>query len=255
MTGGGLEVSRLNVRLGGTPILTDLSATLAAGQIVGVIGPNGAGKSTLLAAIAGLLPFRGTVLFEQAPLPPLTASHLPQAHGVTSGLSVLEVMLLGRREHLGWRIKGEEIDRATAVLREFRLEGLAARAMDTLSGGQQQIVFLAQRLVREPRLLLLDEPTSALDLHHQVAVFDIIKAYVERTGALVMAAIHDLNLAAQHCSEILLLSRGRLIAGGRPQDVLTPERIGDTYRIDVEVLSASRGRRVIVPVSARTTAL
>jgi len=121
--------------------------------------------------------------------------------------------------------------------------------MSTLSGGQQQLVLLAQRLMREPPLLILDEATSALDLGHQMSVVDALKGYVARTGALVMIAIHDLNLAARHADSLMLLNGGRLVSHGPSGDVLTLPAIQSTYRIDAEVLNSPSGLPVIVPLS------
>lgn len=245
-----LDVMGLGVTIGAKPILRDVSLSLAGARIVALIGPNGAGKSTLLGALAGLRPsVTQRLSLDGAALTGAAVSYLPQAHQVSAALSVTEVVLLGQHEHLGWRVGAAPLERADQMLADFDLGDLADRPMTTLSGGQQQMVLLAQRLMRAPRLLLLDEPTSALDLHHQLAMLKQLNAYAERSGALVLAALHDLNLVAQHCDHVVLMDEGRLAAVGAPGEVLTRAVIAAAYRIDVEIIERPGGGRLIVPLS------
>ncbi|MFN7009751.1 MAG: ABC transporter ATP-binding protein [Allorhizobium sp.] len=245
----GLTLRGLGVRRGGARLLDDITVSLDAGQIVGLVGPNGAGKSTLLNAIAGLSSFEGEVAWGGQPVDMKVVGFMPQHCLVRAELSVLEVVLLGRHERLGWRVEDDVIAAAIAILQDFGMEALSARAMQTLSGGQQQLVLLAQRLLREPGLLLLDEATSALDIRHQMRVFDRLGAYVARTGALVLIAIHDLNLAARHSDSVLLLNAGRLEAAGAFADVVTPDRLARVYGIEAELLTCRAGKPVVVPHS------
>ena len=179
----GLQLSHVSARRGRAEILKDVSATLPAGQIAGLIGPNGTGKSTLINAIATTLPHGGSIRFHGQPVRLGEVGFMPQHCQVRAGLSVLETVLLGRYERLGLRVAGGLIERALQVLDSFGIAHLHERAMTALSGCQQQLVLLAQRLIRQPRLLLLDEATSAL----------------------VVIAIHDLNLATQHAQTVLML--------------------------------------------------
>lgn len=121
--------------------------------------------------------------------------------------------------------------------------------MSTLSGGQQQLVLVAQRLVRHPDLLILDESTSALDIHHQMSVMEHLRSYVRETGALVLIAMHDLNLAARHSDRLVMLSDGRLVAEGICEQVLAVEIIRKIYQIEVELLYSTSGAPVVVPFS------
>ena len=244
----GLQLSHVSARRGRAEILKDVSATLPAGQIAGLIGPNGTGKSTLINAIATTLPHGGSIRFHGQPVRLGEVGFMPQHCQVRAGLSVLETVLLGRYERLGLRVAGGLIERALQVLDSFGIAHLHERAMTALSGGQQQLVLLAQRLIRQPRLLLLDEATSALDIRHQMQVFDRLHEYVQASGALVVIAIHDLNLAAQHAQPVLMLHGGHVAGCGPFDEVVTCESLRRVYGIEAEFARAPSGRTAIVPL-------
>lgn len=245
-----LTLENLSVTRNRRRILDKIDCSLAAGQIIGVIGPNGAGKSTLLGAIAGTVSHDGIIRFADAPIDHAKLGFMPQQAHVAADLTVMEVVLLGRHERLGWRVASDVLEAAGVILSDFGLADLAVRKIRTLSGGQQQLVMLAQRLLREPRLLLLDEATSALDLAHQMRVFDLLRRYVMRTGALVLFAIHDLNLAARHTDGVLLLGQGGLVGAGPFETIMTPATLRNIYGVEAEFLTCRKGRPVILPLSA-----
>ncbi|MFO7168646.1 MAG: ABC transporter ATP-binding protein, partial [Chloroflexota bacterium] len=189
----------------GEPVVRGVSLAVAAGEVLGLIGPNGAGKTTLLRAIDGTLaPQRGSVLLGGEDLHRLSALErakrvavVPQGLQLPEGFSVAEVVLMGRNPHLpplgaeqpqDYRI-AEEAMRRTGVLE------LARRRVGEISGGEQQRVLIARALAQQPRLLLLDEATAHLDLRHQAAIMGLVRR-LARTGLAVVAALHDLNLAA-----------------------------------------------------------
>ncbi|ADE84791.1 ABC transporter ATP-binding protein [Rhodobacter capsulatus] len=232
---------------GATPVLAPCRLTLAAGEVLALVGPNGAGKTTLLQAIAGLAPERVRRRLGNADLARAEIGFLPQAFAVRATLTVLDCILLGRREALGLRVAPRLIAEAEALLLRLGLADLADRPMIDLSGGQQQRVLIAQRLFRRPKLLLLDEPTSALDLHHQLEVMALLRAQAQATGAPVLAALHDLSLAARHADRVLVLAGGRLLSEGPPEAVLTPDCLARHWRITPEILRDRDGKPVIVP--------
>lgn len=247
-----LILHKVSVNRSRTRIINEISLSLTAGQVVAVIGPNGAGKSTLLGAIAGGIAHAGHILWRGEQIDRRAVGFMPQHCTVKAELSVLQTILLGRHEQLGWQIRKHDIEAASQMLTEFGLDHMAERRINTLSGGQQQLVLLAQRLMRQPRLLILDEATCALDLRHQLIVLERLRAYVARTGALVLMAIHDLNLAARNADRLLLLHRGQLAAEGSSTDVLTATRLRAVYGIEVDIVDYGKNIPFIVPVSPRS---
>ena len=230
---------------GRAQILHPVQMVVPAGLVLGVIGPNGAGKSTLLRSLAGIDSLHAKWSGQQ--LSREQIGYMPQAFQMNARLSVLEVVLLGKREALGWRVTPADLDAARTVLFDLGLTHLEGRTMDRLSGGQQQMVLLAQRILRAPQLLILDEPTSALDLHHQLLILRHLKTYTQTSQAVAVMALHDLTLAARFCDQLLLLKDGREVISGPTADVLSEQSIDDCWTVSVEVLHARDGCKVIVP--------
>lgn len=245
-----LHLDHVDVRHGRTPIRSGVTVSFAAGQIVGLVGPNGAGKSTLLSAIAGLLPYCGDITWNGKSVDIHEIGFMPQHCQIRAELTALEVVLLGCHERLGWRVGDDLLNAAAKTFQSLGISDLARRGMQALSGGQQQLVLLAQRLLRQPRLLLLDEATSALDIKHQMRVFRLLRDYVDETGALVIISIHDLNLAARHSDTVLLLDAGKVAGAGPFETVVTRETLRIVYGIEAEFLCSQSGIPLIVPLTA-----
>jgi iron complex transport system ATP-binding protein len=244
----GLMVRQLSVTRGKTEIVHDVTLHLQPGLLVSCIGPNGAGKSTLMGALAGSFTATGKILWNGAGLTQPMIGHMPQQCRVDADLTALQVLLLGQHETLGLRIKDSDLTTAGEMLQSLDIMALANRPMTSLSGGQQQLVLLGQRLIRQPKLLLLDEATSALDMAHQMRVMQLIRDYVRRSGALAIMAIHDLNLAARYCDEVLLMHAGRLEAKGPFADAMTTELLERVYGMKAILLPDIAGAPVIVPL-------
>lgn len=222
------------------------------GTLVAVVGPNAVGKSTLLKAIAGLRPATGRVLLngtDLTTLPPRErlqrVGYLPQTLPQATSLVAYETWQTAlRASRSGWTPAQREAA-IESVVATMGLGNLALRRLDELSGGQRQMVGLAQVIVRAPRLLLLDEPTSALDLRWQLSVLQTLQAHAAHTGAICLVALHDLNLALRLCQHVLVLGEGGLLAHGPSADVLTPELLRRTYGVLARVERCSQGHAMV----------
>lgn len=244
----GLILQNISVERGSKTIVRNISATFPRGEITAICGPNGAGKSTLMGAMAGNFAHAGDCTYKGRKPTSEELSFMPQALGLRAQLSVLEVVLLGRLDRLGWTLRPADISAAEAAMVSVGIEDLATRRVDTLSGGQQQLVLLAQRLIRKPEILLLDEPTSALDLRRQLVVLDILKTYARTHNPVVVIIMHDLSLAARYGEYLLLLQDGRCAGSGVPAAILDERTIRSVYGVDAEVLYTSEGIPVIAPL-------
>lgn len=241
-----LRLEGVEFSYGGAPVLEGISLDLPPGALAALIGANGAGKSTLLSLASGVRrPTRGRVELDGRDLARLPTRDraqriavVPQSVAIPFAFTVREFIALGRTPYLGrWRGEGATDQRAiTRAMKLTRIEDLAERSMLDLSGGERQRAILALALAQEPDLLLLDEPTANLDLTHQLAFLDLVAELRQATGLTVLAAIHDLNLAALCFERIIALAGGQIIADGTPREVLTPQVIAQIYGILVQVI-------------------
>ncbi|KJV10224.1 hypothetical protein VZ95_06395 [Elstera litoralis] len=245
-----LTVETISVAYGPRRILDDVSiAPCAPGASIALIGPNAAGKSTLLKAIAGLVPVqRGSIRLGDTRLTAMKSEararlvrFVPQAYATSARLTVFEILLVARMCGVGGRPTREDLAAVGKALARCALEHLSDRCVAELSGGQQQLVALAQALTRPAPVLLLDEPTSALDIRNQLEAFAILKRVAAEDGAIVIAAVHDLNLAARHADRVLLLGAGRLIADGPPDALLVSDACAQVYGVGLASGRTSRG--------------
>lgn len=255
-----LSVRNVSFAYNKEPVLNGISLEVAEGEIVGLVGPNGAGKSTLLRLISGVLcPESGTVTLNGADLVSMDTkcrarqvAVVPQEPTLPTGFTVVDFVLMGRHSHLGllgW--EGErDLEVAAYVMELTRVRHLAHRRLDTLSGGERRRVVIATALAQEAPVLLLDEPTSNLDLTHQMGVMGLVGDLRRRRGRTVLAAIHDLTLAAQYCDRLVMLVEGRNHAEGPPDEVLVPRTLSAVYGIGVSILPhPATGTPVVLPIS------
>lgn len=246
-----LQAYQLSFAYGATPVLKDVNFKLSPG-VTALIGPNAAGKSTLLKCLAGILKPGGRVRINERDVGGLNAGeaasligYLPQAFSPRAVLTVFETVLLGRQHQLGWRITPEDTRRVEQLLDEMGISSLAGRYINELSGGQAQMVAIAQALVREPSFLLLDEPTSNLDLRRQFEVCALIRELTAARGISTAIALHDLNMAAKYADEVFVLENGSIRCSGSPAAVLTREMLAAVYRVDAGLDYDLDGRPVI----------
>ena len=232
------------VRLGERNVVAGLSAKLAAGTLIGVIGPNGAGKSTLVRALMGLVSLSGgAIRIDGAPVGTIARAdlarriaYLPQGQELHWPLSVERLVALGRLPHLAPFSRMAEADVAAVegAMRRADVLHLRHRNARELSGGERARALLARALAVEAKGLVADEPLASLDPGHQIDVMELLAAEA-RGGALVIAVLHDLTMAARYCDRLLLIDGGRLAADGPPAAVLTPLRLAGTYGIDAYI--------------------
>jgi iron complex transport system ATP-binding protein len=241
-----IELRGVTVHLGGNPVVDGVDAAIAKGEWLALIGPNGAGKTTLLRAIARLVPFAGEIVLGGQPLEGLARSDLarlvavvPQEPSTPPWMTVAEYVLLGRTPHLGPLAKEGARDREAAARALGRLDLLAFadRRLGTLSGGEKQRVVVARALAQEAPIVLLDEPTAALDIGHQQQALELLDGLRAESGLTLVAAMHDLTLAAQYADRMLLLNGGIVVADGPPVDVLTKSAIARHYGAAIDVVS------------------
>ncbi len=260
-----LEVSRVTVRLGGRPVLAEVSLDVAPGAFVGVIGPNGAGKSTLARAVAGLVVHDGEILVADRRRDECGArawarlvAYVPQRPVLPGGMTVTDYVLLGRSAHHPYLGAETARDRrvAAGVLERLDLGGFARRTLAELSGGESQRVVLARALVQEAPVLVMDEPTTSLDLGHSQRVLALTDELRSERALSVLCTLHDLTLAGQHADRLVVLRAGAAIAEGTPAEVLTEALVATVFDADVEILAGRDGPIVVPrlrPASSRHT--
>lgn len=241
----------LSVRLGGVPVLHDVTATAAPGAVTALIGPNGSGKSTLMRALAGLLPHAGRISFDGGPRPAdRVIGYMPQDIAVRPVLTVLEVVLLGRIGRIGYRVGEADMAAVASALEAVGMADHAGRLFGTLSGGQRQLVQLAQVLAREPAVILLDEPTSALDLRHALELLDLVRDETRRRGLTTIVTIHDLNAALRYADHAVVLRQGRIFATGAPASVIDAAMIAAVYGVEARLTAAADGLTTVAALRA-----
>lgn len=236
-----LQLSSVEARYGRKVIYTDASTPeIAGGQLTALVGANAAGKSTLFRRIAGQLAGRGEVRLTGAA--PQDLRYMPQDTGMNAALSVYESVILSLKQGRGgWRLDPVELAAVDGILARLKIAGLADVPLAELSGGQRQLVSIAQTLVSGPRVVLMDEPTSALDLYRQWEVLEFLRAYAAESGAVVILALHDLNQVMRACPMTIAVAEGRIIASGPTLETLRPDLIRRLYGIEARVETCSRG--------------
>ena len=244
-----MEIRASDVRavLGGSQILHGVDLRAERGELVGVIGPNGSGKSTLLKCIYRVLkPTGGAVWLDGRTLSDYSYKESARQVAVVAqhnyynfDFSVRDVVMMGRSPHKRAldRDNARDHQMVARALETVGMADFAQRSFATLSGGEQQRVILARALAQDTPCLILDEPTNHLDIKYQLQLMDIVKG-LDRT---VIAAIHDLNIAAMYCDRLYAVKEGRVVASGRPEEVLTPELIRAVYEVEAEVLRNGGG--------------
>ena len=247
-----VTVKDLTFGYGTDVILDHLEFTAYPGEITAVIGPNGVGKSTLLKCVAGLKKYEGSVILsgkDENNQAPVSVGYLCQNNGSQTSLTVFEVILMGLVNELSFRVSEDKIRRVEEIMKLMEISQYAGRKMYQLSGGQQQLVFIAQTLVKHPDILIMDEPTSALDLNRQFHLMDLIKKVTEEYGFTTMVCHHHLDLVSRFASRVLVMKDNRIYCNDAPARAFTKQMFQDVYGMEVEFYIDYDGIVHMVPIN------
>ncbi len=249
------ELEGVTFGVPGRVLLEPLSFSLPTRRMIGLIGHNGSGKSTLLKLLARQqAPSGGTIRFEGKPLSAWNGrafarkvAYLPQQTPPSSGMLVKELVALGRYPWHGalGRFGAKDHEKVAEAMALTDVEPFADRLVDTLSGGERQRVWLAMLVAQDAECLLLDEPTSALDIAHQIEVLSLVHRLSADRGLGVIVVLHDVNMAARFCDEIIALHSGRMIVRGAPQEIMTSQQLARIYGVDMSVIAHPQTQRPI----------
>ncbi|MDC7222187.1 MAG: ABC transporter ATP-binding protein [Spirochaetales bacterium] len=251
-----VTVSELNFSYGTTPILSRISHRFPAGKITGIVGHNGCGKSTLIKNILGYLkPEQGQISFgddhslSQHQISKI-AGFVPQEIPAGLNTPAYDLILMGRLPHVTSRWAGFSRDdhkRVKRVIEQLGLTRMARKSVGHLSGGERQKILMGRALVQDTPVILLDEATANLDIHHTMEIMELIGELSRKQGVTVITVLHDLNLAAAYCDELLLMRKGQVCRTGTPAEVITGENLEKAYGAALPVRRDERGTPFILP--------
>ena len=250
-----VTLHNVSVRYGKTLAVDRISLVAKHGEVTALVGPNGSGKSSLLKAVAGLLRSDGEIRLPEHSGSGRVLGYMPQDTTSNAALTVLEVVLLGRYQELGLRLAEADMQAAIDALGSLGIQSLASRYLSELSGGQRQLVFLAQVLANKPRVLLLDEPISALDIHHQLHVLETIKRLTVEQKLVTLVVLHDLTAAARHAGRLAIMSNGKLAGEGAPSEILTEALIEQVFQVHAAIQEGPGGKLAITALKCAHHAL
>ena len=237
-----IKAENINITLEKNNILKDINIEVDNKEVVGIIGPNGSGKSTFLKCIYRVLkPSDGAILLDKVDIKDMTVKEsskrlavLSQHNNYNFDFTVKDIVLMGRSPHKRFMERDNKEDYAIVndALKKVEMLEFKDRCFQSLSGGEQQRVILARALAQQPQCLILDEPTNHLDIKYQLQLMRIVKSL----NIEVIAAIHDLNIAAMYCDKIYVLKDGKIVKFGKTNEVLTKKLIKDVYEVDADVI-------------------
>lgn len=236
--------------------LNDISTKIYEGDFITLLGPNGSGKSTLLKILSGYFePVSGTIKFNSKPYQNIPVKSLSKEIAVVSQknisifpFSIHEIVMMGRTPYLNlFGVEAAEdrkiVDEALKIMEIYHLKD---KGINEVSGGEAQRAFIARALAQKPKYLLLDEPNAHLDIHHQFAIFDLLKDLNDRDGITIVAVSHDLNLSLRYSKKAILLNNGKISAEGIPADILTKENIDIVFKVSSNFVDTVSGSKTII---------
>lgn len=230
-------------------------------NVTAIIGPNGSGKSTLIKCIVNMYKCDGEMYYQGESIKKHKkefvkekVGYLPQTSQNDASITVFEAVLLGLMNTLTLKVSKKQEQKVNDILDAFELQHLAKNKINELSGGQLQMVLLAQSIIKEPEILILDEPLNNLDIHRQFSLLNIISNLAYEKKMIVIIVMHDINLASRYADNIVVMKDGNVYSHGTPKKVLTKEMIREIYKIDSEIYVNKQGKQVIefVDIAAET---
>lgn len=255
-----LSVDNLHFSYGKNEVLKGVSMDFYKGTFYGIIGPNGCGKSTLLKNLYGYFsPSAGKVSIYDKDISRMKVkkrakyiAYVPQETNTGFDFTVYDVIAMGRTPyHTPFSVmSAEDNDKIIEAMEETSTLNLKDKSINELSGGEKQRTILARAFAQDSEIILMDEPVSMLDINHQVEIMDLARSLADKNNKTIICVLHDLNLAAQYAQHIFLMSDGRLIKSGMPNEVLTKEIITDVYHVPVRVDNDPvTGIKTVIPLS------
>ncbi|AFZ02847.1 ABC transporter ATP-binding protein [Calothrix sp. PCC 6303] len=250
-----LEIQNLTGGYTTIPIVKDVNLSLQTGEWLSLVGANGSGKSTFLKLLIRILsPLHGAVLLDgkiihsqPANVVAQKLALLPQQQTVPAGLTVRQLVSLGRTPHQPWwqwELASEDREKVEIAIQKTQLEAFSDRSVENLSGGERQRAFLALALAQEPKVLLLDEPTTYLDINYQLQLLELLKELNQTQQLTIVTVLHELNLAARYSDRIALFKQGHLWDVGTPAKVLNPDAIAQVFNVEALIIDTPVGLQV-----------
>jgi len=242
-----VKIDHLYFSYGSDNVLKNVNLVTTSGKLLFLLGPNGTGKSTLLKCIAGIIvPQRGKILLDGRDLKGIgprelskLVGYVPQSMKPVFSTTVYEAILTARLPYIHWNPSKVDLEKTEDVIRTLKLERLAFRYTNELSGGEWQMVLLGMALVKESPLLLLDEPTNNLDLKHQVEVMKLISRLAKDEEKTIIVTSHDINIASRYADLIAIMKNGCIYAIGEPFSILNEKIIKEVYDVEVEIIKCN----------------
>ena len=245
-----LEIKGVEQGYGKKIVISNIDLTVDPGEIVTILGPNASGKSTLIKTICNILPpKKGVITIDGNDISKMDrrefakiVGYVPQTTTFFGHSTVYDTVLIGRKPYVDWSYSKEDINIAAEAMMKMKVGLLYDRLVSELSGGQVQRVSLARTLAQNPKFYIFDEPTSALDLRNQLDTLKMMRSLIKETGASMVMAMHDLNLALNYSDKVMALKDGTVYKSGTTEEVITEKMIKDVYGVDCEIVDGPRGK-------------